>query len=850
MQPENQPTDPRHTSRRLVGRLIDWIRDDPVKQAVLEQATGGGDEGAARLQQVVKSMETVVEGWLAGRRSRAEDVERMMAAHRASGVQLAWLLQAIRLVQEVAAQLQLPKAFFEASSEFRDACAISYEQALLSQKDSEQRIFHQLLETMSEAVSIGDLEGRIYEVNEAHCQLLGYSREELLTMGWMPLTPEEYRYEDQRHVDRVMAGERVRFEKAYRHKDGHLIPVLISYKRLERLPQWATERMLVTCVDLTSLKEQERKYQELEHFWHRIFDSASEGLAIFENATSFLDVNPAFCALLGESRETILAKGWRGVTPPDQHALDQAMIDQAAASHTIVRYEKTYRHRDGHVVHGQVALRKLPAEHEGAPTRFLMAVSDISAIKQKEREMTTIIRSAVDVVDAKIMIANAKGIIQYVNASAMALFTRHAPEVKKRLPHFDPQKIVGSSYDGFHRDPAGTRAIIEHMTGQHHAQITFGERTFSFVAHPVFLDGQRLGTTVEWRDRTEELAVQAEVEALIDHMRAGDFHMRLKPKESKSIQELAETVNALLDETTALIHYTGTLLQQLAQARIVPDTRQVSGAAKDMQRIYNQTVGALRSLIQAMSGSAAAIDRSSEELATSQQELSVRSSREASSLEKISASIEELSSAVAESAKAADSTADLAEVVARHTAEGRQQADRLTAIMGEATQGAQEAGEITQSIQEIAFQTNILSLNASIEAARAGQEGRGFAVIAEEVRRLALHAKLEAARTDALISAMLSGMHRGETALAQVGGKIGEIQGLAAEMAEHIKRVAHSTKEQDSGLAEVAKGMPILEEALSQNAALAASIHATSETLRQHTAQMIGAIDRFEVSQT
>ena len=845
MHPDNRQT----TSRLLVDNLLDWIEGDPVKQAVLKQATGGGDDGAARLQQIVRGMETVVDGWLDGR-SGVENVERMMAAHRASGVQLAWLLQAVRLLQEAAAQLQLPRAFFDASSDFRDACAISYEQALLNQKDQEQHIRRQLFETMSEAVSIGDLEGRLYEVNEAHCQLLGYSREELLAMGWVPLTPEEYRHEDQRHVDRVMAGERVRFEKAYRHRDGHLIPVLISYKRLERLPGWDTERMLATCVDLTPLKEQERKHRELERFWHRIFDSASEGLAIFEDGTSFLDINPAFCALLGESRETILAKGWRGVTPPNQHALDQAMIDQAISSNTTVRYEKTYRHQDGHVVYGQVALRKLPAEYEGAPPRFLMAVSDISELKQKEREMTTIIRSAVDVADAKIMIANRQGIIQYVNASARELFTRYAAEVKKRLPHFDPEKIVGSSYDGFHRDPAATQAIIEHMTSQHRAQITFGDRIFSLVAHPVFLDGQRLGTTVEWRDRTEELAVQAEVKALIDHMREGDFHIRLKPKESKSTQDLVETVNALLDETTALIHYTGALLHQLAQARIVPDERQVSGAARDMQRIYNQTIAALQTLIEAVGGSAAAIDRSSEELAASQQELAARSSREASSLEKVSASVEELSSAVAESARAAGSTADLAEVVTGHTVEGRQQAERLTTIMGETMQGAREAGEITQSIQEIAFQTNILSLNASIEAARAGQHGRGFAVIAEEVRRLALHAKLEAVRTDGLISTMLSGMHRGETALVQVAQKIEEIQALAAEMTEHIKRVAHSTKEQNSGLAEVAKGMAILEDALSQNAALAGSIHGTSETLRQHTAQMMGAIGRFEVSRS
>lgn len=101
-------------------------------------------------------------------------------------------------------------------------------------------------------------------MNEAYCQIVGRSYDELLAMGWLELTVPEYRNEDNKRLPEIMAGKLVRFEKAYQHKDGHPVPILISYKLLKRHPEWDKDRLVATCVNLTNLAALKQKEQELQ----------------------------------------------------------------------------------------------------------------------------------------------------------------------------------------------------------------------------------------------------------------------------------------------------------------------------------------------------------------------------------------------------------------------------------------------------------------------------------------------------------------------------------------------------------------------------------------------------------
>ena len=587
------------------------------------------------------------------------------------------------------------------------------------EKAQEISTWQEIVATLPEGICIFDLDGAIYDCNDAYANLVGYSKAELLQKGWLELTPPEYQAAGQKYLTEVMAGQTVRFEKAYVHRAGHHVPILISYQLLTRRPGWDKDRLVATCIDLTT-------------------------------------------------------------------------------------------------------------------------------IKAKERELTRI-RAAVDGTEAKIMIADAQGSIVYANASAQKLFGEHADEVKKRLPHFDPERLVGSSYDAYHRDPQATQALIAQLTEPHHTTIAFGARTFAFVANPIFLDGERIGTSVEWRDITEELVVQREVEMVIERLKAGDFSMRLTPKESLVAQRLAVAINALLDEAVALLQYSQRCLDRLAQAHIIPDHEPLAGAARAIQESYNQTVAGLRTLLQAARQAGMALQHASREIQHSQADLTARSSREAASLEEISATAEELSTATAQTAHNANDLSSLAADVHAHTASAQHSVTTVTEVMANAAKSAAETRGIAQTVQQIAFQTNILSLNASIEAARSGEHGRGFAVIATEIRKLSNHVSQEAKEVEQIVELLLRSMHDGTTGIQQVAEEIVGIERLSATMAEHSRAIAQAAKEQDSGLTELSKGVAALDEALTKNAAMAEEIQASSAAMIQHIETLMAEMARFQL---
>ena len=716
-------------AKTLSDTVRDTIAEDSKKVELLARALNCRPDAVPqhpRLRAILQKVEALFLTWLDPQTTMTDidaAVQHVRPLHDRHGVPPSWLFAVMSRVQDKARLLRAPEAFLTYSNRFVLTVMEWQEQYLASlrknETEEERAYWQDIFNTQSEGLCIFDIDGRLYDFNDAYARLVGYSREELLQKGWLELTAPEYREEDQKHLPDILAGKTVRFEKAYIHRDGHHVPILIFYRLLKRRPGWDKDRLVATCVDLTEAKA-------------------------------------------------------------------------------------------------------------------------------KERELTRI-RAAIDGSDAKIMIADAQGIIVYANAAAQKLFADYADEVRKRLPQFNPERLVGSSYDGYHRDPQAIQTMIVKLTGPHHTSIVFGNRTFAFVAHPISMDGKRIGTTVEWRDITDEVAVQDELAVLTTQLKDGDFSVRLKPKKNAAMQQLVEAINALVDESLNLVRYSQHRLDQLARAEIIPDHEQVSDGVKAIQDTYNQCVDHLQDMVKEISSATHNLMSLSEELSQSQADLSERSSREAASLEEISANTEEIATTVSENSKHADETRAIAEdVLARLSAAAQSCAEVVNIIMT-AARSAQETTAITKAIQDIAFTTNILSLNASVEAARAGKEGKGFAVIAEEIRKLAIHSNQEAKRAGTIIGELVVAMDKGEKGLQAMDSAIDDVTGQASTMVEHVAAIADACKEQDLGLQELAKGLNTLEEGLTHNASMAEEIHATSESLTSQTENLMAVIDRFHL---
>ncbi len=173
-----------------------------------------------------------------------------------------------------------------------------------------------------------------------------------------------------------------------------------------------------------------------------------------------------------------------------------------------------------------------------------------------------------------LMVADADGIIRTANRSVLAMLSAAEADIRKQLPQFSAASVVNSSFDVFHANPHHQRNLLKHLRGTHKANIQIGGRHFELVANPIFgADEKRLGTSVEWADRTVEVHTQEAVTQVVAAASTGDFSVRLQVPQGASafFQALATRMNELLSNAELAMGQLGGQLQSLARGEMQAD---------------------------------------------------------------------------------------------------------------------------------------------------------------------------------------------------------------------------------------------------------------------------------------
>jgi methyl-accepting chemotaxis protein len=415
------------------------------------------------------------------------------------------------------------------------------------------------------------------------------------------------------------------------------------------------------------------------------------------------------------------------------------------------------------------------------------------------------IRQALDRASTSVMLADARHQIVYLNDAAQASFTRNQPEIRKVLPSFDAGRLRGSALDALSTNPAEERRILDTLSGADVQERVLGEFTFKTVSNPV-LDGrgQRLGTVMEWTQRTQEVRVEKELQGMLEAVNGGDLSKRI-------------------------------------------DLAGKHGFFEAMSRGINQLADNLLQIVAQVKEAALEVFRGAEEISAGNTNLSSRTAEQAASLEETATSMEEMTTTVKQNADNARQANQLAIAASEQAESGGAVVGKAVKAMAGIDESAWRIADIISVIDDIAFQTNLLALNAAVEAARAGEQGRGFAVVASEVRNLAGRSASAAKEIKDLIQDSVRKVRDGSVLVTQSGHTLEQIVASVKKVSDIVAEIATASREQSSGIDQVSRAVMQMDELTQQNAALVEEATAASHSLAEQSRDLHEVMEQFNV---
>ncbi len=437
------------------------------------------------------------------------------------------------------------------------------------------------------------------------------------------------------------------------------------------------------------------------------------------------------------------------------------------------------------------------------------------------------VKTALDVCTGNVMIADSDGQIIYMNAAVSDMMINQENEIRKALPAFNARTVVGQNFDVFHKNPAHQRNMLGGLRSTHRAEIKVAGATFGLVATPLNdSKGQRAGTVVEWKDRTDEVNAEAEVSDIVQAAMMGNFSNRLKVEGKQGFFKVLTTqINGLMQTSEVGLNEVCRVLSALSRGELNERiTNEYHGLFGQLKEDSNRSMETLSKTIGEVRAAANALTAASEQVSATAQSLSQGASEQAAGVEETTASMQQMSNSIRQNSENAKVTDGMATKAAQEATEGGQ-------AVGETVQAMKSIATRISIIDAIAYQTNLLALNAAIEAARAGDHGKGFAVVAAEVRKLAERSQVAAQEIGQLASSSVGTAERAGSLLTQMVPSIGKTSEL-------VQEIAAASEEQSEGVAQMNSAMGQLSQSTQQNASASEQLAATAEEMSGQAEQL------------
>ena len=333
-------------------------------------------------------------------------------------------------------------------------------------------------------------------------------------------------------------------------------------------------------------------------------------------------------------------------------------------------------------------------------------------------------------------------------------------------------------------------------------------------------------------------------------LRKGRLDAIIEYSSEDELGALADDFREACVQMRDVVEDAGYMLKEMAAGNFNVDTQAEEsyvGEFKLILKSVRKLNCELDMTLRQINEAATQVTMGAEQLSHSAQALADGATDQAGAVEELTATIENVSNIADESADNAVEAAGSSKESAEGAVKSRHDMDELIAAMSRITATSKEIEKIIGTIEEIASQTNLLSLNASIEAARAGEAGRGFAVVAQQVGKLAMDSAESAVLTRNLVSKSLEEISNGNDIAQRTMEAIADVLESMGQFAMMAASSADASKTQAYMLSEVHTGIEQISVVVENNSASAEETSAISEELSAQAESLKGMVEAFEL---
>jgi methyl-accepting chemotaxis protein len=707
----------------------------------------------------------------------------------------------------------------------------------------------------SQAVIEFKMDGTIVTANENFLNVTGYRLDEIRGRHHSLFVDQAFKdsAEYRRFWENLNAGQYQAAEYKRLGKGGREVWLQASYNPIfdaNGKPCGVVKYATDISAQKKALEEYNVTVRDLESKVNAL--DKSQAVIEFKMDGTIVSANDNFLNVLGYRLEEIQGKHHSIFVEPDyKNSLDYRQFWETlnAGQYQAAEYKRIAK--GGREIWIQGSYNPV-CDSNGKPYKVVKYATDITEqkLQAQENERIANIANALTLCQANVMLANNDMEIIYMNDAVKSMLTKRESDLQKSLPQFRVDRLMGANVDVFHRTPSHQRHMMESLREPVRSRIEVSGLTFTLTASPwKDQQGNRIGTVVEWLDRTVEVAAEKEIDAIVEAASKGDLSRRIETHGKEGfLLKLGEGLNRLLTISDSVVSDTIRVFDALAHGNL---TRRIDddyqGAFNKLKQDANATVERLTDIITRIRESASTVSTGASEIAQGNADLSRRTESQASSLEETASSMEEMTSAVKQTGDNSVHANELASAAKLKAQTGGRVVSKAVTAMEEINSASKKIADIISVIDEIAFQTNLLALNAAVEAARAGEQGRGFAVVAGEVRNLAQRSAGAAREIKDLIRDSVDKVDAGTSLVNESGRTLNEIIDAVDRVSEMIREISTAAREQSAGIEQVNSAVAQMDEMTQQNAALVEEASAAGEAMAEQARSMMEMMEFFTI---